>query len=171
MLSFLHALTKRLWLREIPDERGVYLERYWLDGWMPSKILTPAETREEREEKVRPQGFQEVYGIYLHRFLKPDEDAALHSHPWKWGLSIILVGGYTEECIRSGRIITRRLRPGRMNFFGTESFHRITELHGQETWSLFIAGPKAASWGFWVPERGFVSWRQRLKERGTEVKT
>lgn len=33
--------------------------------------------------------------IYLHKFMRSDEDRALHDHPWSF-LSIILRGGYFE---------------------------------------------------------------------------
>lgn len=36
------------------------------------------------------------FNIYLHKFLRDDEDRALHDHPWK-SLSIILKGKYIEH--------------------------------------------------------------------------
>lgn len=35
------------------------------------------------------------FNIYLHRFLRSDDDRALHDHPW-WSLGVILHGAYNE---------------------------------------------------------------------------
>src|SRR4051812_18802461 len=36
------------------------------------------------------------FNIYLHKFLRDDDDRALHDHPWA-SCSIILKGGYIEH--------------------------------------------------------------------------
>lgn len=36
-----------------------------------------------------------VFNIYLHKFLRDDDDRALHDHPWFW-CSIMLRGEYVE---------------------------------------------------------------------------
>lgn len=36
-----------------------------------------------------------VFNIYLHKFLRDDDDRALHDHPWPW-CSILLRGEYAE---------------------------------------------------------------------------
>jgi hypothetical protein len=36
------------------------------------------------------------FNIYLHKFLRDDDDRALHDHPW-WFVSLILKGGYFER--------------------------------------------------------------------------
>lgn len=89
--------------------------------------------------------------LYLHQFHSSDGDRDLHNHPWDWSLSIILWGGYVEEKRqRDGTIITRRLWPFMINWLGPKDFHRIRELKGRETWTLFIAGRKTRDWGFMV---------------------
>lgn len=125
--------------------------------------------------------------LFLHRFVRPDneERGVLHTHPWKWSVSLVLSGGYTEERINrefaAGPLASRfadaawrrrfkvwhlrRVLPWRLNVFRAGSAHRIAELHG-ECWTLFLVGPKAGSWGFLVPGRGFVPWRERCAERG-----
>lgn len=45
------------------------------------------------------------FNIYLHKFLRDDEDRACHSHPWK-SLSIILKGNYIEH--RPVKFVNRR---------------------------------------------------------------
>lgn len=37
------------------------------------------------------------FNIYLHKFLRSDDDRALHDHPWSWNLSLILKGEYIEH--------------------------------------------------------------------------
>ncbi len=157
-LRFLKWLASKLQQRIITNEFGNrYLLRCRLYGWMPGC------------------GRSYPFSIYLHRFFRPDTDRSMHSHPWRWSLSLILAGGYWEWRLvghdfdgerfkKPGRAIIRRVKPWRINFLGTKSFHRIADLRGSETWTLFIAGPKFQKWGFevweneWVPdsERKFI---------------
>lgn len=165
--------------RVISGPAGDYMIRYTIGrlGWLPGD---------------KPRRFS----AYLHRFLKPDGDRELHNHPWRWAFSIVLWGGYTEErfcgattlepvfpwlhiCPTCGcmsisgvpfkHITKRRLRPLSFNFIRGEDYHRVAELHGKQTWTLFIAGPKTKSWGFWDPKRGHVPWREFLAEKGLPV--
>jgi len=53
-----------------------------------------------------------------------------------------------------------------VNRITSDTFHVVEELRGPETWSLFIAGPKTSTWGFWVEGHGYTPWRDRLRERG-----
>lgn len=39
-----------------------------------------------------------VFNVYLHRFMRSDDDRALHDHPWS-NLSILLRGSYGEHTI------------------------------------------------------------------------
>lgn len=91
--------------------------------------------------------------IFIHRFLRGDEDAVLHDHPWS-NASFILEGEYTEVMAdgphlrRAGMLIARKA--------GTA--HRI-ELHAGEAWTLFMCGPRVREWGFHCP-RGWRHWRE-----------
>lgn len=38
-----------------------------------------------------------LFNIYLHKFMRSDDDRALHDHPWSWNLSIIIRGSYIEH--------------------------------------------------------------------------
>src|SRR5881392_3402104 len=42
-----------------------------------------------------------VLNVYLHQFLRDDDDRALHDHPWDW-CSVLLKGGYCEHTIDAG---------------------------------------------------------------------
>jgi hypothetical protein len=105
--------------------------------------------------------FRRLFGLrpLLHFFHRPDSDRHLHNHPWRWSLSIILRGSYTEE--RLGREGTRRVRW--FNFITDRDYHRIQELHG-EVWTLFITGRRTQGWGFLVDGQ-FVPWREYIDAR------
>lgn len=117
--------------------------------------------------------------VYLHKFLRDDDDRAMHDHPWS-SLSIVLKGGYfditpgpdgTEQRVWRGvgsvifrsAVSRHRVECRRESFcvFDTESW-----LQGQQAvkeiarpaWTLFITGPRVREWGFWCP-RGWVHWR------------
>jgi len=109
-----------------------------------------------------------VFNIYLHQFLRDDDDRALHDHPWAW-CSILLRGSYIEHTIAAGGIHRHQLRNApSMKLSGSRRAHRIELLRewvmgsGPRTarcWTLFITGPRMRKWGFHCP-RGFVPWQQ-----------
>jgi hypothetical protein len=149
MLALLHWLAARLPCRQIADAGGtLYLERYRVIGAMNG----------------RHRWFP--FTVYLHRFHRPDLDRALHNHPWPWAFSLVLAGGYDE--LRPGLAdwwhSVRTLKAGSVNWLRGYTFHRVAELHG-ETWTLFVVGRKVQAWGYDVPGRGFVPWRQFESEK------
>ncbi|WP_353641340.1 hypothetical protein [Mesorhizobium sp. WSM2239] len=98
-----------------------------------------------------------VFNIYLHHFMRSDDDRALHDHPW-WNLSILLRGRYVEHTIEAGGVNVRtERRAGEFKFRSASSAHRI-ELVDGPCWTLFLTGPTLRSWGFHCP-RGWVHWR------------
>lgn len=148
LLYLLNWIARNRPTRRIEAENGaLYLLRVKLWGWMPG------DTKKYRTS------------AYLHRFHLPDMDRALHNHPWRWSVSLILWGGYDEERMVRGKAITRRVRPFRLNWLSPHDFHRVTRLHGKETWTLFIAGRKYKGWGFLEGSR-FIPYHERFKERG-----
>jgi hypothetical protein len=99
-----------------------------------------------------------IFNIYLHHFLRSDDDRALHDHPWI-NLSIILEGEYTEHTIDAGGVCYAVVRKaGEFKFRGARSAHRI-ELHNGPCWTLFITGPKIRTWGFHCP-KGWRRWQE-----------
>ncbi|MGE0425288.1 MAG: hypothetical protein AB7O88_23720 [Reyranellaceae bacterium] len=97
------------------------------------------------------------FNVYLHRFLRSDDDRALHDHPW-WNLSMLLDGRYVEHTISAGGINVRtERRAGDWKFRRANAAHRI-ELVDGPCWTLFITGPRLREWGFHCP-RGWVHWR------------
>lgn len=98
------------------------------------------------------------FKVYLHQFLRSDDDRALHDHPWV-NCSILLAGEYTEETILSGGIHKRVIRrAGTIKFRPARAAHRI-ELHAGPCWTLFITGPIVRQWGFHCPQ-GWRPWKE-----------
>jgi len=87
--------------------------------------------------------------IFIHQFHSSDELGELHSHPWSWSVGLILVGGYVEERrMKDDSVKSFRRRPFTFNFITKNDFHRV-DLIDDDCWTLFIAGPRTKSWGFW----------------------
>ena len=102
------------------------------------------------------------FNIYLHKFLRSDDDRALHDHPWI-NLSILLQGEYCEHSIAAGGVehaVTRRA--GDMKFRLPGTAHRI-EI-GSPCWTLFITGPVIRNWGFHCP-KGWRPWQEFVDKR------
>jgi|SRR5215472_282706 len=97
------------------------------------------------------------FNIYLHQFLRDDDDCALHDHPWI-NFSYMLKGSYTEHSIAAGGVHHKRiLHEGAWKLRRAKAAHRI-ELHAGPAWSLFITGPVIREWGFHCPQ-GWRSWK------------
>jgi hypothetical protein len=152
-LRIIHRVAAHLRCRSVYDDGLLCLLRYPLFGW-----------RSDRPSRA-------PFSLYLHRFMLPDQDTATHSHPWSFAVSLVLAGGYTEERLVAGveRLVTRHVRPGRFNFITGRTFHRVSQLHGPETWSVILLRLRRGGWGFHVPGRGFVPWKQRRAERVIEM--
>src|SRR4029077_13909184 len=146
--------------RIICDRAGKspYLSRYHLLGapTMPDGS-PPFDARGVRKPGAQTRGF----GVYLHRFHRGDDELELHNHPWVWALSLVLTGGYFEERrLDDDRVVVRHVRAGHVNVIRATDFHRI-ELADEETWTLFVVGPKFQGWGFWNRSSGeFLPWRE-----------
>lgn len=162
----LHWLTTKLPPpRVIYDRRGdsPYLSRWYLVGGLDAvnDKGNPTETA------VFTGGIFGVH-VYLHRFHRSDDDDALHDHPWAWAVSLVLAGGYSEERrTKDDRVERRSVRPPAINVIRHKNFHRV-DLFETDAWSIFIAGPRVDSWGFWDrTTKEFWPWRTFIaKVRG-----
>lgn len=123
------ALSKTTPFDRIPRGTTPYLTRYYLAGWSPTNRRSgPA--------------------VFLHHFVASDASDQVHSHPWGWSASLILVGGYREQrCAGHGETIIREYNPGDVNVLQAHDKHRI-DLIGAECWTLFLAGSYQQPWGF-----------------------
>lgn len=106
-----------------------------------------------------------VFNIYLHKFLRSDEDRALHDHPWA-NISIVLAGRYNEvvpeddAAWRSGhsRLTVKKLRkPFRPVFRRARSIHRV-ELLKEEDMPSRYEGDCPAVWIPSVPGAEVPCW-------------
>ena len=125
----------------IGNNDSVYLKRWWL---VPHNVLP--------------------FNVYLHRFLRSDDDRALHDHPWA-NISILLSGPYTEVMPRNRKewmlkgnrdVIRKRRYPFIPVFRDANWIHRVEldkDKEGNEKplWTLFITGKYRREWGFWCP--------------------
>lgn len=99
------------------------------------------------------------FNIFLHRFLRSDDDRALHCHPWI-NFSYLLDGEYTEHTIAPGGVHHREImRAGDWRFRRTGKMAHRIELHNGSCWTLFITGPRYREWGFHCPN-GWRHWKE-----------
>jgi hypothetical protein len=122
------------------------------------------------------------FNVYLHQFLRDDDDRALHDHPWFW-CSILLRGGYVEQTIDAGGAHRHRRRyapsmkissPWRAHrvelfpvWWTIDDFDAACDAHGTPAdmakapaWTLFITGPRIRDWGFHCPLQGWIPWQR-----------
>lgn len=108
-----------------------------------------------------------LLNIYVHHFLRSDDDRALHDHPWA-NCSVLLAGTYTEHTISAGGINKRQVLAApcaRIRWSGKFA-HRI-ELHKGSCWTLFITGPRYRTWGFHCPSEGWIPWKRFVDSTDT----
>lgn len=128
----------------IGGERDPYLRRWWVIPRNP------------------------LFNIYLHQFLRDDDDRALHDHPW-FSLSLVLAGRLREHTIDRGGIHRRReLAAGTWRLRSAWFAHRL-ELPAGDCWTLFITGPVLRRWGFHCPSVGWRYWREFTDPSGMRI--
>lgn len=113
-----------------------------------------------------------IFNVYLHEFIRSDDERALHDHPWLFNASWLLHGSYVEHTIKAGGLNVRTLREaGAFKLRVGPAPHRLELLAdpgwidaagrsvSKRCWTLFITGPRVRQWGFHCPERGWVHWK------------
>jgi hypothetical protein len=95
-----------------------------------------------------------IFNVYLHCFLRDDDDRALHDHPWIW-CSILLRGSYLEYT-EAG---IQRFDAGSIRTHRAKFSHRLALIAGAHCWTLFITGPRIRNWGFHCPD-AWVPWEK-----------
>lgn len=131
----------------------LYMRRFYLGGAVTSES--------DYDRPIVPRLGDSPWAMYLHSLHIPDE-RKLHNHPWDCSTSLILNGGYTEDRRGVDGVVFRRtLGPGSVNVIGGTTWHRIVELGGETVWTLFVAGGRQQTWGFWNPEDGsYTHWKR-----------
>lgn len=166
-------LLHRVAIRRAPDfivgfdhPEGPYLRRWFLSPWRreQTRLRKRAEASPTRWNRLRAWLIGLLPNLYLHQFIRDDDDRALHDHP-SWAVSLILEGAYLEHTIVAGGIHQRtRHAAGDLRFLPTRHTHRIELLapHGlrEYCWTLFLFGPRLREWGFHCPEQGWIPWKQ-----------
>lgn len=106
------------------------------------------------------------FNIYVHQFLRSDDDRAHHDHPWLFNASWLLHGEYMEYTIHEGGVLIDTYRKaGDWKFRWGRAPHRIALFDAPggaswPCWTVFITGPRVREWGFYCMERGWIHWRR-----------
>jgi hypothetical protein len=123
---------------------------YWL-AWEPHFIIGSPDNPYMHRWYLIPRN--PWCGVYLHKFLRDDDDGALHDHPWP-SLSLVVKGAYIEQT-NEGR---RLYRAGSLIRRSATYTHRVELVDGKPCWTLFITGPRCREWGFHCPQ-GWIHWK------------
>lgn len=104
-----------------------------------------------------------VFNIYVHQFIRDDDDRAEHDHPWL-SLSWLMHGALREQIRGTYRMITQ----GMWTFRTARAQHRLEVVYPRETWTLFITGWRMRDWGFHCPNK-WVHWKDFTDGANGEV--
>lgn len=111
------------------------------------------------------------FKVYVHKFLRSDEERALHDHPWSF-VSMILKGEYLEYTPQgpnphrrtrwsiAHRESTHRHRVALINGFNPDGSYGL-----QPCWTLVVCGPHVREWGFWCHDWVSDGVQRHLVER------
>lgn len=127
------AHCTRICLRRPPDfvvggMADPYLLRWYLTPWR-HWFLDPSTGKTRKGltgwRRWAAAVTSRLPNLYLHLFLRPDDDRALHDHPWAW-VSWLLSGTYVEHTIAAGGIRCQRRRwPGSVRCAFAKTAHRV----------------------------------------------
>lgn len=127
------------------------------------RIILDRESEEEYLHRYYYLNFRPFARIVLHKFLRSDIDG-LHDHPWGFS-TYILSGGYWETTQQGCFWRSQGYHATQTSNF----FHRISidpEKAGEDTWTLFMMGPKEKDWGFLNENDHWVQWEEYLNNKG-----
>tara|TARA_B100000902_G_scaffold399290_1_gene469452 strand:+ start:2813 stop:3517 length:705 start_codon:yes stop_codon:yes gene_type:complete len=94
------------------------------------------------------------FNIFIHKFMKGDDDEDIHDHPWGF-FHLILSGGYWEEVPIDQKDLNKGIQKiwreaGYWNCVSADYKHRIELKENIKPWTIFIPLNKRSEWGFWV---------------------
>ncbi len=155
-----------------------------LDRLLPKKVIVNCEKQPylHRWYVVRT----ERVSLFVHKFVRSDEDRALHDHPWSF-IVLPIWRGYIEHNERLPNIPfdsehikeladyvengpdfvphQSRVWPILGTRFRSSLYrHRVELIDGKPSWSLFIRFKKVREWGFWLPQ-GFMLWNKFWQDK------
>lgn len=131
----------------------------WASGWShlgPHFVVGDANNPYLHRWYVLPRF--DFLSVYVHKFLRDDDDRALHDHPWK-SVSFLFRGQYIEVTADGKETLYKA--PSVIWRPNAAAPHRIKLIDGKPAWTLFVAGRRERDWGFhcqqgWVPWQKFV---------------
>lgn len=137
-----------------------------LDRWFEKKVIVNCEKQPYLHRWYLFKSRRVT--LFAHKFVRSDEDRALHDHPWDF-LVIPLWRGYVEHNNRKEHFLGKVIRVDGVTrvhpilgtrFRDTTYRHRVLLLNGPDgqplpAWSLFFHFERLRSWGYWLPQ-GFV---------------
>jgi len=104
--------------------------------------------------------------VALHRWLRSDNDRALHDHSAD-NISILLTGVYWEWFSHAWEPRRRKLRFPLIPYYRkAETMHRVQLGHGP-VWSIWIRFKPRREWGFRCPQ-GWRHWKDFLDQDYTK---
>lgn len=145
-------------MRKIVAALGRTLRRRVADRRAPDFVIGGEDDPYLRRWWVIPRN--RFFNVYVHHFLRSDDDRALHDHPWI-NLSVLLEGRYIEHLPEG---VARYREAGDMVLRLPSAAHRVELCDGALTsrpmpvWTLFITGPRVRQWGFLCPQ-GWRHWK------------
>ncbi len=129
-----------------------WAERYMDEHPVPDFHIGPDDDHQLQRWWLVPRN--PYRNVYLHRFLRSDDDRALHDHPWD-NESFILSGCYVEH-LADGETVTR-FSGNRVRRRAIEA-HRVELVNGPVV-TLFTTENMIRNWGFYCPS-GWRPWQE-----------
>lgn len=158
------------------DGTETYMDRWWL--------FNPYS--KDEKGNAGPARWSFLPSIRVHHIMRPDDDGAMHDHPWN-ARTIVLRGSYVEERPfnegeiwapkRSqslgerwvfGEFLPRELYARYTGYTGPVMFgayHRISHVPRDGVYTLWFTWKYRGTWGFKVNGQK-VPWREYLANRG-----
>lgn len=154
----------------------------WACNRTPDFVIGGAERPYLQRHWLLPRN--RFFNVYVHQFLRSDDDRALHDHPWLFNASWLIDGEYIEHTIEEGGIaVATPRKAGDWKFRWGRAPHRvelreIPAWRGQlgpgvictpapiplACWTVFVTGPVVRVWGFHCPRR-WVPWQEFVSDR------
>lgn len=120
--------------------------------WLPYKEIADACAPQIGPLMIRYFLFRSRWvSIYIHHFLRSDNERHLHDHPWRF-ITVLLSGGYHENT-PAGRFWRRRFSV----LYRPAEWQHWVEVT-RPVWTLVIRGPRRREWGFHT-EKGLIDWK------------
>jgi hypothetical protein len=146
----------------------------WARNRKPDFVIGGKDSPYVRRHWLLPRNW--LFNVYVHEFLRSDDDRALHDHPWLFNASWIIEGEYVEWVPTYDRRLPwnlsvrcqypqmRILEAGDVRFRWGRAAHRVELFVDWKDrplpcWTVFVTGPRVREWGFHCP-KGWIPWQR-----------